>query len=234
MLRRAARETRSFLRSWATRLKPRHGVLVYVGLHKGGGLEGVFHQYKEVHGFEANPDLYEIVRHRHRRHPWVHIHNLAVATHDGEIEFHISSNDGASSSIGHFDERWEDFRSGQVQVARTIRVRCVNLCRFLDERGITFLDEYISDIQGMDLAVLKTLKPLLDARRIGAITCEVAKDRNRNIYKDLPDNNESGFQALLGDQYQLVARGCGLLRDGEFKDVPDSWWEMDCKWRLKA
>jgi hypothetical protein len=65
------------------------------------------------------------------------------------------------------------------------------------------------------------------------VKCEVALDAYGNVYKDLPDNSESGFAELLGERYRLVARGYGLLGDGQFDRIPEKAWEMDCKWRLK-
>ena len=103
---------------------------------------------------------------------------------------------------------------------------------FLNERDIDFIDTYCSDIQGNDLTVLKTLSPWIKSKKIGSITCETSKDMHQNIY-ELGDNSESGFKALLNENYFLAAKGWGILQDGEFLDVDKDWWEMDCKWRLR-
>lgn len=212
---------------------PKRGLLVYVGLHKGVSFDAVFRTYELCYGFEANPELYEKLKIRFRKHSNVHIFNVAVTDQDGEVDFNISSNDGASSSVGQFKEDWANYQSGDVQMIKTIRIPSINLLNFLEQRGIKHIDSYISDIQGFDLEVLKTLKPLIDNRQISDITCEVSKDRYGNIYKDIPNNNESGFADLLNVNYDCIARGWGILSDGSFDEVPDDWWEMDCKWRLK-
>ena len=82
--------------------------------------------------------------------------------------------------------------------------------------------------------MLKTLKPLIETGKIATITCEVAKDQYSNIYKDLPDNSESGFNEFLNDNYECVAKGWGVIGDGDFSGVPETWWEMDCKWKLRT
>lgn len=120
-----------------------------------------------------------------------------------------------------------------LRMQQTIKVPCVNLMDFLAEHGIDHIDHYVSDIQGMDLTVLKTLAPMIEQGRITAITSEVAKDGRRNIYGSLPSNEFKDFQVFLGDRYELVAQGWGQLTDGVFADVPEEWWEMDCRWRLK-
>jgi FkbM family methyltransferase len=209
------------------------GTLVYVGLHKGSGFNSIFRRYETCYAFEANPDLYAKLKKRFKKYSNVHIFNFAVSDQDGEVDFNISNNGGASSSIGDFAKDWELYKSGSVRMVKTVRVPSINLYNFLKRQGVQLIDSYISDIQGIDLEVLKTLKPLLDQRKISSITCEVTKDKHRNIYENLPDNSESGFNQLLRDNYECVAKGWGILMDGAFNNVPESWWEMDCKWKVK-
>lgn len=211
----------------------RKTVLVYLGLHRGANFDSLFRKYDECYGFEANPALFAILQTKYGKYPNVHLSNVAVADRDGFVEFNISSNDGASSSIGHFDEQWENFKSGSVRMEKTITVPSINLYTYLKQRNVDYIDNYVSDLQGMDLQVLRTLKPLIEAKRIGTISCEVTKDDKRNIYSDLPDNNETGFYELLDEHYELIARAAGLLNDGDFSGVPEGWWELDCKWRAK-
>lgn len=209
------------------------GVLVYVGLHRGGSFEQIFRDYGVCYGFEANPDLFQELQKKYGKYANVHLANVAVCQYDGEVEFHISDNDGASSSIGHFDPEWGSHKSGKVRMVRTVRVPCINLLNFFAARGLRYIDAYVSDIQGMDLEVLKTLKPMIETRSIGTITCEVTKTGKHNIYQDLPDNTEPGFVELLGDHYEVVAKGWGHLEEGKMEDVPAGWWEFDCMWRAR-
>jgi len=211
------------------KISEKKGVLIYVGLHKGRGFDREFYKHKISFGFEANPELFKELQKKYKKYKNVFIINAAVTDYDGNIDFNISSNSGESSSVGNFDENW----NSSVKMEKTINVQCINLNNFLLNKNIDFIDNYISDIQGMDLTVLKTLKTWIDAGKIGCITSEVAKDEKGNIYSDLPDNSEQGFDNLLNDNYRLVSKGAGILKDGVFKDVPDDWWEMDCKWCLK-
>jgi FkbM family methyltransferase len=213
-------------------VRRRRGTLVYIGVHRGGSFDQIFRKYAMCHAFEPNPDLFAKLVRKYGHQSNVRLINAAVAQQNGEVTLNISSNDAASSSLGNFDERYDGYRSG-IRMVTQVKVRSVNLLDYCRAEGIDHIDDYVSDIQGMDLTVLKTLKPLIEARKISTITCEVAKDARRNLYSDLPDNGESGFAELLKDNYQLVATGWGALDDGHFDVVPDSWWEMDQKWRLK-
>ena len=210
------------------------GTLVYVGLNKGSGFDCIFRNYEKCYGFEPNPKLYAKLKEKYKKYSNVFIYNYAVADRAGKIEFNISSNGGASSSIGTFSEDWGPYNSGKVRMISTIRVDSINLCDFLKQQEIDKIDAYVSDIQGYDLHVLKTLTPFLYQEKISSITCEVTKNEHRNIYSNLPDNSESGFAELLNQNYICIAKGWGILKDGVFEEVPTSWWEMDCKWVAKS
>lgn len=205
------------------------GVLVYVGLHKGRGFDRKFYKHEISFGFEANPELFKVLQEKYSKYKNVYIYNAAVADHDGIINFNISSNGGESSSIGNFNEDWNT----DIKMEKTITVESINLNNFLNNRKISFIDNYISDIQGMDLTVLKTLKSWIDEKKIGCITSEVSIDKDKHIYSDLSDNSEQGFIELLTGNYQLVSKGWGILKNGEFIDIPDNQWEMDCRWCLR-
>lgn len=229
---------RWWLRRWERLLamtgKRKKQVLVYVGMHKGREFDVVFKDYDACYGFEANPELYAFLVEKYQAHPHVHLFNRAATTRAGPVTFNISSNAGASSSLGSFDESWDPASSGGIHMERQVTVEGVNLGEFLQAKGVTRIDDYVSDIQGMDLSVLQTLKPWIDERRIGTITVEVTREDKRNIYKDLPSNAESGFIALLGRNYDLVAMGFGVLAEYWFEDIPADAWEADCRWRLKG
>jgi FkbM family methyltransferase len=208
--------------------KKEFGTLIYLGLHRGEGLDALIGSHKVCYGFEANPELYKLLIKKYRFYNNIHIINAAVTDYNGVITFNISSNNGASSSIGEFKKGWND----SIQMIHSIEVPAIRLSDFLKERNVDFIDTYFSDIQGNDLTVLKTLSSWIKDKKIGSITCETSKDTHQNIY-ELGDNSESGFKALLAENYYLAAKGWGILQDGEFSEVDKDWWEMDCKWKLK-
>jgi len=202
--------------------------LIYLGLHGGESFDELIGSHTTCFGFEANPEFYRQLVKKYRFYKNIHIIHAAVTDYNGIIKFNISSNNGASSSIGEFKTGWND----SIKMVRSIEVPALRLSDFLNERNINFIDTYCSDIQGNDLTVLKTLSSFIKSKKIGSITCETSKDTHQNIY-ELGDNSESGFKALLDENYYLVAKGWGVLKDGEFSEVDKDWWEMDCKWKLK-
>ncbi len=212
----------------------RKETLFILGMDNNGVFGLLFRGYEKCYGFEPNSERFNKLSQKYKKYKNVHLYNVAVAQQDGVIDFNISSNNGASSSIGTFKEEWRNLYSDQIKMIKSIRVPCINLYNFCKKNNIDFIDDYVSDIQGMDLEILKTIKPMIDNKMIGTITCEVTKDDKQNIYSDLSNNSESGFTELLFSNYDLVAKGSGILKDNKFDKIPDDVWEMDCKWKLRA
>ena len=212
------------------------GILVIIGLDSEGDLNLLHPGYKMCYGFEANPIRFDKLVYKYKENSNIKLYNVAVSDYDGEIDFNISNNnEGASSSIGNFSEDWLETQHLEgVKMIAKIKIPCINLLNFFHRENINFIDDYVSDIQGMDLQVLKTLRPFINGKQIATIRCEVTKNKYKNIYHDLPDNSEYGFHELLAENYQLVAKGWGILKDNKFDKISESTWEMDCKWRLKT
>lgn len=217
------------------RFKKRKGVLFFLGADPNGTFNLIYKNFEKSYVFEANPDRYDKLIKKYGKYKNIYIYNVALADYDGEITFNISNNNnGASSSVGNFKDDWNhEYQSEKIKMVKSIKVSCINLNSFIKKNNINFIDEYCSDIQGMDLTVLKTIKPLIQNRKIKNITCEVTKNNKKNIYHDLPDNSEEGFHMLLDENYTLKARGWGILIDNIIEDIPEDSWEMDCKWTLK-
>jgi FkbM family methyltransferase len=215
--------------------RKRRGTLFIIGLDPNGTFNLMHRGYEKCYGFEANPERFKKLERKYGGYSYIKLYNVAVASYDGEITFNISSNNnGASSSIGNFNAGWnQEYEGEKIEMVKSITVPCINLNNFCNKNGISFIDDYVSDIQGMDLEVLKTLKPMIDNKMIGTITCEVTKNEVGNVYSDLPDNSESGFSDLLDMNYVLIAKGSGVLRDNKFDRLDTEAWEMDCKWKLK-
>ena len=213
----------------------KHGTLFIIGLDSGGVFSLMYRGYEKCYCFEANPSRFQKLQKKYSKYQHIKLFNVAVAQFTGEIKFNISSNNnGASSSIGNFKDSWQkQFKRKKIEMIKSIIVPCINLHDFCKENDINFIDDYISDIQGMDLEVLKTMEPMIVQKKIKTITCEVTKDEQGNIYSDLPDNSKSGFERLLNRNYKLISTGWGILKDNRFEPIPENAWEMDCKWILR-
>ncbi|MFA6924559.1 MAG: FkbM family methyltransferase [Bacteroidales bacterium] len=216
-------------------LRKKRGILFIIGMDSNGIFDLMYRGYEKCYGFEANPERFEKLVKKYGKQPNIYIHNVAVAQYDGEVVLNISSNNnGASSSLGNFNKTWqEQYKAEKIEIVKSIKVPCINLHNFCIKNNISYIDDYLSDIQGMDLEVLKTMNPMIEQKRIGTITCEVTKNEKRNVYSDLPDNSENGFAELVNTNYELIAKGHGALKDNKFDKISKDEWEMDCKWKIK-
>ena len=210
-------------------------VLVYVGAHVGNSLQNHVNSYDEVYAFEANPNFCEYLKSRFQDNKNVTIINAAICEkHNDFIDFNISKNNGDSSSILKANK--ESVLFDLIESNQTIKVPTINLKNFLEEKKINHIKTYISDTQGYDLIILKTLKPLIDNRMIEEIQCEVEKNEKPSIYVNEnteTQNKEKNFDEFLKENYVKVATGWGNLEDNKFKSVPEEWAEFDAKWKLK-
>jgi FkbM family methyltransferase len=207
---------------------PKREVLVYLGLNYGKGFDKLHWKYKLAIGVEANPELFEKLKLRYINKKHIQLVHGAATTFNGMISFNISDNHGLSSSIGQFKAGF-----GDIKMIKSVSVPAFNLFEYLQNQRIEFITDYVSDIQGNDLEVLKTMKPYINSGKILRITSEVAKNEYINTYEGLPDNSEEGFDQLLSKNYLLISKGWEDLKENRFREVPDAWWEMDCMWKLK-
>lgn len=201
----------------------------------GNSLQNYVKEYNNIYAFEANPNFCILLKRRFAIHSNVNIINAAVCEkHNDVIDFNISKNNGDSSSILEPNPENELFSA--IKSENTIKVPTVNLSDFLIENNINYVDSYISDLQGYDFIVLKTLKPYIDDKKIKEIQCEVEFNDKIAIYisKNKNDENkEKNFDAFLEKNYEKVAKGWGHLNDGNFEEVPKDWCEHDIKWIVK-
>jgi hypothetical protein len=90
----------------------------------------------------------------------------------------------------------------------------------LRKRGIDEFDMLFTDLQGMDLTVLKTLEDYIINKKIRIVHCEVEFDSTPAIHINLPSNKKKDFQDFLEKNYK------------EFWQQPGSEnsWETDIVW----
>jgi FkbM family methyltransferase len=212
-----------------------HRVLVYAGAHLGGSLSTHLRDFDRVIAFEANPWFCEHLIETYGHHENLTVVNGALCEiHGTPVSFYISKNGGDSSSL--LKPNKDNALFSAIQPSQQVVADGINLCTFLKEQGIDAIDTYISDLQGYDYVVLKTMKPFIDRGAIRVIECEVSKSNRTPIYEygSIEANTDENFESLLSDRYERIATGWGRLTDGIFSDVPENWSEWDVRWRLKT
>ena len=203
------------------------GVLVYVGLNTGESLSRICYRYKRCIGYEPNPVNFKICQRRFKKYNNVELYHFAASDSKGKVSLYLSDNGNnfASSSL------LENTEASSIRASNIIRVKSINLGKHLNKIGAIQIDDYISDIEGHDLVVLKTLIQYLEKKRIKSVTCEVIRNGKDNPFK-LCKNYECDFDEFMPYHYKKIASGWGRVKDGTFNNVPEEYKFMDVKWIL--
>ena len=211
--------------------------LVYVGANVGNALWELIDKFDRVYAFEAVPEIFQHLKTRFRsfdankKGGWVTLVNAACADKKGKAKFFVTPN-LVSSSLSKVSSTTHDEDHPQRQ-STEIEVDTINLAEYLAEEGVEHIDLYLSDIQGSDLNVLKTIKPFIDEGRIDQLYLETHGD-NLYIYDGL-DNQFQGFKDLLGENYEFVHAVLGRLNSKivSEEDIPEGEYEWDSFWVRK-
>jgi FkbM family methyltransferase len=197
--------------------------LVYCGVHKCDSFGALVPHFDVCYGFEADPQLANDARARYAGDPKVHIVHAALCETNGSITLNIHDSAGATS-LGQLGDAYRMATGNRIHAVRQVTVPAVNLHDYLAARQIETIDRYQSDIQGMDYAVLHTLKPMIARGAIKVICCETERDEHGfQSYDDLPSNRLACFMELLDRNYQIV----------EVQKVLPNWVHQDVTWALR-
>lgn len=202
--------------------------LVYIGTNEGNSLWGLFDKFDKVYAFEPNPEVFANLRRRFAQFEWVTLVNAACSDQDGEAELYITPN---VVSSGLSDVNVEKYAGEPA--ARKITVKTINLCEYLKEEGVEYVDFYYSDCQGSDLSIVKTMKEYFDNKKVGQMYIETHGD-GVELYKGL-DNQFGGFKDCLSENYKIQYISLGRL-DGKLvqeSQIPEGELEWDTFWEVK-
>lgn len=172
--------------------------------------------------FEPLPEAAQWLR-DHNRHAsqWFHVIEAACGVRSGRAVLNIYNSGGASSSLGICTEQAQErYSNHNLECQGQVEVDVVNLYDWLTENRIEHVETLMIDAQGMDLAILETIRPYLQERRIQRIVHECDGEGFRH-YDGLPDNSFAGSKAFFADV-------------GGYELVPmfGNTWNFDVQWRL--
>ena len=194
-------------------------VLVFVGPNATNEIPDLVKRYDQSYLFEPLPGVCQQLREMVGKK--ANIIQAACGEKDGQAAFNIYNRNGLSSSLGIITgqavKRFERF---DLTIQGSISVDVINLYEWLKRKSITVIDRLIIDAQGMDLAILKTLEPMLKTGSIKRVTAEADGVGFRH-YDGVPDN---GIESHL-----TFMRACGFARlpNGGAAIHPNLEWEHE-------
>jgi FkbM family methyltransferase len=179
----------------------------------------------EIHDFvvifEPLPAAAAACRRRYVDNGKVLVVEAACGDSDGMQPMTVYNVNGLSSSLGKMTEQAQKaFYMHDLSEKEIVNVRVVNLCSFLAGMGVWKLTTLIIDAQGLDLAILKTVKPFVGS---GIDYLQIEADGDGfSHYSGLPANSESAAIEWMGQfpQYEF------LKLPGRMAIQPDLVWML--------
>lgn len=207
--------------------------LVYVGANVGHSFGRILRHFDKVYAFEPDPEMFSQLENRYGSMENVTLVNAACSTEDGEATLYITGN-RVATSLGDGSNGFKSVHGFNAEVIKTITVKTINLYNYLKEEGVDVIHLYVSDAQGSDLNILKTMKEYIDSGSIGELFLET-HGNGSFLYEGL-DNQFNGFKELLSDNFEFVhaSLGCHNGRIVKEQDIPSDDPEFDSYWRLKG
>lgn len=152
-------------------------VLCVVGAHRFDELpliNKLFPALRHIYVFEPLPGPLQALHERAAADRRIRVFPVAVSDRDGTADFHVTSNDGESSSLLPLGSHRELFP--EVAVRQTIQVTTRRLDTLLAEQGLLPPDVVIIDVQGAELQVLQAFGPAL-LQQVRLIYSEVSTEQ---------------------------------------------------------
>ncbi|TNE69877.1 FkbM family methyltransferase [bacterium] len=194
-------------------------ILLYCGVNRGTSLLKQVNNFDLIIGFEPNPEAYSIAVQVFAPYKHVKLIPAALSEQAGVTEFQLYEND-AVGSVKKLTSEWQDAHPNERQVFKqTINVPAIHLGEFIETLHFTEIDTLITDLQGYDLTIIKTVEKHIKNKLFKTIVCEVELNDVPVSYEGL-NNKESDFDAILEPYYTKVARA------GEA-----GWFTNDIQWK---
>lgn len=196
--------------------------LVFVGCNSSDDVVRLARVHHRSYLFEPLPEAAAKLREKVSGIAGAQVLELACGESAGLNWLNVYNTDGLSSSLGTVtDKACEMFAKANLELQKRIPVSTVNLLDFLRGWNIAEVTTLVIDAQGMDLAILKTLEPMLLDGAIKAIRTE-ADGVGFQHYEGVPDNSVEQHRKFMdrfsGYQERKVP--------GTVSFHPDLLWEL--------
>jgi FkbM family methyltransferase len=165
----------------------RNKLLIEVGAYDGTDSLCFYEQMYKVYTFEPKTDLFLTLKEKTKELENYTVINKAVSLIDGEIDFNICKEGGASSILSFKPDEelintWGSNRQDIHYSNCTYKVKSTRLDTFIEENQLTesVIDYLHIDAQGADLDVLKSMGVYINNVKEGVI--ESAYSNEKAIY----------------------------------------------------
>lgn len=196
--------------------KPKLKTLVLVGPNNTTELDSLVDAHERSILIEPLPEVAEALK---ARFPDATVMMEACGTTTAAAPFHRYNQGGMSSSLGVMTEQARmAFGHADLSDAGSLTVNVRPLPDLLKSLSVEHIDTLIIDAQGMDLAILETMREWLEAGKVTIVQAEADADDFRH-YDGLPDNSRHMHREFM--------KSCGYDEHNGGQDAP---FQQDLKW----
>jgi FkbM family methyltransferase len=196
------------------------GILIYAGVNEGDSLTRIFYKFKRCICIEANPNLCKKLKKLFYFNN-VEVYNYLLGPKNGYGFLNVYKSNSTNSTLSKIYNQ---------KIIIRIKVKMTRLDTLLNNLKIKYINFYISDLEGLDFEVLKTLKSFIDSKKINYIQHECIINKRRNPYVKF-SNYEYLFNSLLSKKYKKIASGRDKLRIGKFVLMSKKSLYKDILWK---
>lgn len=201
-------------------------ILIYIGANQGFGLTGLLYreQFDIVIAFEPDPEMYQLLLENikfgllskiNQNIQYIAI-NAACSLENSIKNLYIFEN-RVATSLGN-----ANFDKDKSLIKNIIEVPTINLYDYLISNNINYIDYLVTDCQGSDLDIIRSIKNYIEESKIGKIFCETHRD-DYNLYQGLC-NDFSEFKKILSSNYKIEYFSFdGIIKDSSYIPIEDEW-----------
>jgi FkbM family methyltransferase len=164
-----------FLASLARRANSTRGDGKYIvfdlGANEGDFTAELLKQFAnvEVHCFEPNPRTFRRLQARFGGDGRVILNELAVGDAEGTLTLYDYSGSAGSEHASLLKETFEDVYASKTQ---TDTVRVITVDTYLAERGVSRVDFFKVDVEGLEQSVFAGMRGLIESGKLGTMQFE--------------------------------------------------------------
>jgi FkbM family methyltransferase len=196
------------------------GILIYSGVNEGDSLTRIFYKFKRCICIEGNPNLCKKLKKLFYFNN-VEVYNYLLGPKNDYGFLNIYKSDSTNSTLSKLYNQ---------KIIKRIKVKMIRLDTLLNNLKIKYINFYISDLEGLDFEVLKTLKSFIDSKRVNYIQHECVINKRPNPFTKF-SNYEYLFNSLLSKKYKQIASGRDKLHEGKFVLMSKKSLYKDILWK---
>jgi len=202
--------------------------LVYFGSNQGDSLNYLLRfNFDKILCVDADPSALNNLKNRYKNVSNLIAINTCLTSdiNKKEVNFYFNKNRATNSIL----------KSNCLENEKIETIKTSYLPEILKFYNIENISLYVSDLQGSDLEILKTIEDFIQNEKIEEIFIETYNDLNP-FYVD-PNNHIKDYINLLGEKYKIdyMSGDSRLLSDKEQLEFINSvsHGEVDVHWSLK-